>query len=666
MMARTETKRRRRWSLYLAVVLILLVGGALAARALIDVERFRGPLERKLGESTGWQVELGEIDLSIVPLAVSVRPVVLDDPAGDSEIRVERLDVDASLRALFGGALEIRRLALQSPTISAVRDADQPDWRLPIPLPGGASTPSGSAGPKVSIARIDVSDGTIRLTDRTREPEASLSIGDLSASILTAGSSELSGTIGEGRVGATLDPATSTIAVELERIATESLDLWLGSELVRPGGTLDGSLTVAPGADGLTIGGELVAGSLLLLAGERRLDRADLDFDVTWATDRSMRLESLEVVTGETRTSGAGSLAPDLDVTLEIADSPIESVVETVRAIVPFPLELRPPGRGSARARVAAPAGEELRYSARGSITAAGYRAAEYLPEATDLAADFVLSEQGALTVELTDGTVGGGPLRGTARLDDVDPPGRLTFDGSLQSSPLGVLLAGFIGERADAISGPTGLETQLALDLSRGTIDLAALGGELTLDSAQVALPGWDLEAAVAERLEQKLGKYEELLGAVDAALGGKITKEREKLTERSESARSDVEQLLERLEIEIDFDARPWPLERVAFRGDSFEASGAGAFDAEQGRVALRLTAVFSEERTARWVAGYQALRPLVKQGRLTLPVVVDGPLTAPAIGVDLEGLAEEAVEDAKEEAVKDLLRGLLKKDR
>src|SRR6185295_17712732 len=199
------------------------------------------------------------------------------------------------------------------------------------------------------------------------------------------------------------------------------------------------------------------------------------------------------------------------------------------------------------------PPGKELRYSAKGELAAAGFVLADYLPRVEHVRAAFALDPSGALTVEILGGDVAGGPLKGVARLDQVNPPGRLTFDGGLAQVPLGALLAGFLGDRGRAVTGPSAVNAKLSVDLARPQIDLAALTGRVSLSSEGVSLPGWDLEHAVARRVEEKLGK----LGGLARLVGGDAQKKLDALAaraaDRSAAPVKEMQEVLRQLGTEV-----------------------------------------------------------------------------------------------------------------
>ena len=89
-----------------------------------------------------------------------------------------------------------------------------------------------------------------------------------------------------------------------------------------------------------------------------------------------------------------------------------------------------------------------------------------------------------------------------------VDPPGELRFTGTLRGASAGGLLVGFVEGAAEKIIGPTSVQTEIALDLTRDELDARALGGTVKLSSGQITLPGWDVEGKIANELASRLAR--------------------------------------------------------------------------------------------------------------------------------------------------------------
>ena len=126
--------KKRRWFLWaLGSVVVLVLAAGLVLPSLIDVERFRPQIERVLQESTGWDAELGDIELLLFRGALSVSPASLTAPGGDtSRIEISRIDVKAGLLPLLRKELRIERIRLVRPEILLVRTNEDSGWVVPV------------------------------------------------------------------------------------------------------------------------------------------------------------------------------------------------------------------------------------------------------------------------------------------------------------------------------------------------------------------------------------------------------------------------------------------------------------------------------------------------------------------------------------------------------
>ena len=137
-----------------------------------------------------------------------------------------------------------------------------------------------------------------------------------------------------------------------------------------------------------------------------------------------------------------------------------------------------------------------------------------------------------------------------------------------------------------------------------------------------------------------------------------------------RKESSRESVpalEQVLDNLEVSVDFDSWPWQLEKLALQADQLSADGSGTFDPVTGAVDIRFTARLDRARTQELVRQTEQLKYLVGgDGRLTLPLEISGAMLSPSIGVDLgEAFSNQLGGEKTEDKIKGLIKGLLDRD-
>jgi hypothetical protein len=680
--------RRRRWPWYVlgGLVAVLLVA-ALALPALLDVERYRGNIEDALSAATGWQAELGAIEFSLWRgMVLTVQPASLVAPGDTSRFDAETIEIRAEILPLLKGSLKVRSITLVGPEILLVRRSLDEGWIVPGVLKGDPSTsatsetagsapagsedvvegkpsetPASGAGAKegfeVTIDQIGVRDGRIVVDDRVGDPPLSVELEGLNLNVMPS-SGEMTG---EGRLadgGGDLEwkgNYNEALTLTLGDVPSERLHPFFGPDLIHSGGRISGDIQLAfP----LEIRGDLTGKNLTLLDGQRPFDAINVEMVIKTAGDE-WRLDVLDVDADGVRLEGRGTLTPNLALDIDLTRTPLEAALRATESVMPLPLDVEPPGAVEARLHVEQPAGRTLFYTARGDLSAAKFRPSEILPPVEDVQATFELDRNGQLVVRVNEANVGGGPATGVARLSSIDPPGSLSFEGGLQDAVFGALVQGFLGESARALTGPTGLDAALALDLGREVIDARALSGRIDLSSQQVSLPGWDLEGAIRKQIDAKL-KEMNLQSLVASRLSG----DSKGSSEQNVPA---LEQVIDNLEASVDFDSWPWKLEKLTLQADHVAADGNGTFDPVTGAVNLQFTARLDRQRTQELVQQTEQLKYLVgKDGRLTLPLEISGAMLSPSIGVDLgQAFSNQLDTDDTRKKVEGLIKGLLDRD-
>ena len=668
------------------VVGLLAVGSlaiALILPRLLDPESYRGQIEQALRDATGWEVELGALSFSLLEgMALTVQPASIQAPGDSSSITIETIAVKAQLMPLLGGELRVDSIELISPEIVLVRENAADGWVVPIApapepgpdAPGQAGTPIGTpAGDSpdsaaeerfsVAVERITVRRGRLHVIDRVADPRLSLELIDVDVESWPAtGRLTGSGRLTDDRGALNWHgDFTDGLVVEVNSLATEFLHPWVGEDLLHPGGRVDGEVKIGfP----LRFDGSFTANDLALLSAEKPFDEAGGEFALGVDGER-WSLERLDVQAGGARVTGSGELLPRLQLRLELPRAPLEAVMEASRSVVPIPLELASPGFVEARIRVDRPVDGTLTYAAEGALAAAGFKPGDLLPAVRDVEATFELDRAGRLEVLVEKGNVGGGPLTGVASIDPIHPPGTLRFEGGIRDAVLGSLLSGMI-EQGERVSGPTGLSADVGLDLGGPTLDARALTGRIDLDAREISIPGWDLEGAIRSKIDEKLASLGGAAGLLEGELAKRLGNDSAGSGAANAAAGEVVEQLLDSVQASIDFDRWPWGLENLSLAAGGLTSTGGGSFDPVAGLVDLSVTSLLSRQRTARLVEEHSTLRALVdEQGRLSLPLHIEGPLLSPSVGVEFgDALARQLDTDNPEEAVKGLLKGLLEK--
>lgn len=640
------------------VIVALVVVLVVAVVLIVDPERFKPRIETALEDATGWSAELGEIDLSILSgLALRIEPARLASPQPDgSHLEIGAISVDAQILPLLRGQLIVDAVVLQDPDVLLVRE---PDGTWQIPAMGGEAEPAepstgdpgardgGSDGAGVEIRVVRITDGNVKVVDRTVSPPREIPLTSVDVdTVVETGRVEARGEL-LGAPFTIVRVVGDPIEASVEDMPMPALAPFVGEGLFHEGGTLsldvsiDGAGTVAGSLDGRALG---------LAGAPDPLEEVAGSFRVAPASE-GMRLDELTLEAGATRLTGEGSLTPSLDVTLSSDEMPLDQAKRFLSAFAELPVELEPPGRFDARVHLAeGPSG--FGFEVTGGMSAAVLRAGGPVPEIRDVEASYRLVGVERLTIEIAGGRVAEGALDGVIALAPVVPPGTLTFDGSVEEAVFGHLLAGALGEKVSRLVGPTGLVADLGVDLSRGTLGPQALTGRASFDAIEVAVPGLDLERKLRSALRDKLGS----LGDLATLLGDDAPD----FLREPDGQPDPTEQVVDALSGQIRFDGSEWPIADLMLETGDVAAYGSGKLDWSGALLDLALTARLSAEETSKLVGEYGFLKNAVDDdGRLTVPLTIGGELTDPSVKMDLGGVVAPSGKDKLIEGLFDKLR-------
>src|SRR5437763_836824 len=117
----------RKLAIAVIVIILLIVIAGLALPHLIDVNQYRGQVQAQVQKQLNRPVQLGEMSLSVFPLAVRVNNVsIADDPGFHSNVpfaQVQQLNVSVKLLPLLAKNIEVKSLEMQHPKIELIRNA---------------------------------------------------------------------------------------------------------------------------------------------------------------------------------------------------------------------------------------------------------------------------------------------------------------------------------------------------------------------------------------------------------------------------------------------------------------------------------------------------------------------------------------------------------------
>jgi len=162
------------------IVIALLIVVAIALPFLVNINSFRPQIESTLSSALGRPVKVGNLSLSILSGSVEANQLsIADDPTFSSSpfIQAKSLKVGVELMPLiFSKQLNVTDLSIDDPEITLLRDRDG-IWNFsslgnqaakqPAQPAKAAEKTSGGASANVSVAKLDLKDGTVTVGSMT-------------------------------------------------------------------------------------------------------------------------------------------------------------------------------------------------------------------------------------------------------------------------------------------------------------------------------------------------------------------------------------------------------------------------------------------------------------------------------------------------------------------
>ncbi len=180
----------RKLAIAIGILVLLIIVVGLVLPHVIDVNQYRGQIQAQVQKQLNRPVQLGEMSLSVFPLAVRVKNVVIgEDPNFHSNVPfadVQQLDISVKLLPLLSKDVEVKSLELERPKIELIRNAAG-DWNFatlghnstaPQTSPTAAAPqsarsrlPQRQAAGKPSeftLGELKIVDGQIAVTDNQK------------------------------------------------------------------------------------------------------------------------------------------------------------------------------------------------------------------------------------------------------------------------------------------------------------------------------------------------------------------------------------------------------------------------------------------------------------------------------------------------------------------
>ncbi|MGE4560322.1 MAG: AsmA family protein [Desulfobulbus sp.] len=171
----------------LAVLIAVVVVGAIVAVQSINLDQFKEMLAAQVKKSTGRDLAINgpvEIKLGIVPRIV-VNDVTLSNPPGSSRpemVKIKRFELEVALRHLLEKQLMVNRLILASPDVLIETEAKGPgnlDFSVPGEEKQTAASPEeskGESGFSFACNELKITNGKFTLYDRATKKSEQITI----------------------------------------------------------------------------------------------------------------------------------------------------------------------------------------------------------------------------------------------------------------------------------------------------------------------------------------------------------------------------------------------------------------------------------------------------------------------------------------------------------
>ena len=166
----------RKFLIGIAVVVVVLIGAAIAVPFLVPVEQYKGRIEAEVTKRTGRAFHIeGPVSLSLLPtLAVELNEVSFAGPPGARAAemaRLSKLELELKPWPLLSGKIEIDKLVLREPRIALEVDSQgRPNWVLEnqaaqAPAPAEPTGQQGGGLPELHFGEVELVDGKVSYFD---------------------------------------------------------------------------------------------------------------------------------------------------------------------------------------------------------------------------------------------------------------------------------------------------------------------------------------------------------------------------------------------------------------------------------------------------------------------------------------------------------------------
>ncbi len=136
--------------------------------ALLNTPAFRAQVQSEIEKKLGRKVTFDSLDLRILPPSIALANTAIADAPGFPAApfaRAERFALRVGLAALLQGKADVRSISVSNPAIELIRNADGV-WNY---TNLGASSGSSDGSEPLKIALLEIEDGSVGITDRSKD-----------------------------------------------------------------------------------------------------------------------------------------------------------------------------------------------------------------------------------------------------------------------------------------------------------------------------------------------------------------------------------------------------------------------------------------------------------------------------------------------------------------
>jgi AsmA protein len=321
----------KRFIITSGIVVAVLLLLALLAPLFINVDSFRPGLEKKISAALNREVHIGKLEASIFSGGASASDIsIADDPAFNKGpfLRASSVKVGVKLMPLiFSRELKVTSLTVEKPEITLLKNAAG-KWNYSTLGAGktqAAAEPSSGKAPEISVEKLEIADGTIRiggssghkagkesvyqnvnLTARNISTQTAMPF-NLSAALPAGGKLEMEGAAGP------LNQADTAKSPFDTKISLKHVDL-AATGFVDPSSGVGGMLDFDGQAksDGHRLhseGKSSVASLKAAKGGQPAKQPVSLDYKSDYSMDSESGNVNANVHTGNSTTNAAGTLS---------------------------------------------------------------------------------------------------------------------------------------------------------------------------------------------------------------------------------------------------------------------------------------------------------------------------------------------------------------------